>query len=660
MRNGWKRVGLALLCYAGLSLDLTNHAQGGGWHQTLLNLVASLQVSGWSGAFLLIGLYYLFGKAARIQRGKRKWTLALPAAFFALNRVLGFSFARTGSSAMLWTAGDGQLLKTVFSFACWGYTAFCALKWLFFLLDRANLRADGPEAGAGSSRGFYPVRGYRALLRRHPFLTPFVSLWLLYLPLILISYPAVFMGDTLSIIVQGWPELRNPGLDYLTAENLLREGVYINQHHPALYTVCLHGFLRLGDGCFHSLNAGIFLFCLLQVTLVVSAFSFAASSLVKAGARGEYVMGALLYAAAHPQIRNFLMLVTKDSCYSACFLILVCCLFRWKKGMLRRGNLIPLILSALGVLLLRNEGRYVLILSGLLTALLDRKGRRSLALATVGALVISLGVYQVLYPLLGFTAGSVREALSVPFQQTARTLRDHPEDVSEEERAAIDGVLDCDGLAGRYNMIFADPVKETYRERAGGAELGAYFRTWLRMLARHPGTYLEATYGNYYQYFYPDETRMFHESYLSSDEIIQKTNGELSPLGIGFSLPAWSARWKTVSDSLAAGGLFSLPLFGLLMTPAFYTWALLALLCWTAGRGRGRAGLALCVLPALQLLIQFAGPTNGYYSRYMLPIVSVLPFLAGMLILYGSREEGPRTSLPAGTEKLKRNGREGR
>ena len=42
--------------------------------------------------------------------------------------------------------------------------------------------------------------------------------------------------------------------------------------------------------------------------------------------------------------------------------------------MLRRGNLIPLILSALGVLLLRNEGRYVLILSGLLTALLDRRG----------------------------------------------------------------------------------------------------------------------------------------------------------------------------------------------------------------------------------------------------------------------------------------------
>ena len=633
-----KRIAAALATCAGLSLDLTNHAQGAGWHQTLLNLVSSLQVNDWSRALLFIGLCVLYGRAAQIPKEGRRWSLILPASFFALNMVFGFSFARTGGGAMLLTAGDGQLLKTAAAFASWYAVARSALKCLYALMDQASF----PEKNAGPERirGFRPVWRYMAMLEKHSFLTPFLTLWILFLPLILISYPAVFMGDTYSVIVQAFPELRNPGIDYLTAENVLREGVYINQHHPALYTVCLHGFLLLGESCFRSLNAGIFLFCLAQCALVISALSYAASSLIRSGASGKYALGAILCAAVHPQVRNFLMLVTKDSCYSACFLFLGSCVFRGRKGQLGRKEWIAVCLSALGVLLLRNEGKYVLLAAGLLAAVLDRRNWRKTLAFTAAIMLVSLGVYQVLYPRLGFTGGSVREALSVPFQQTARTVRDAGDDVSEEERAAIDGVLDYEHLADNYNMVFADPVKETYREDAAGERLRAYFQTWFRMLGRHPVTYLEATYGNIYQYFYPDETRMFHESYASSDGIIRQTNEEIGKLGIGFTLPGWSAAWKTVGDSLAAGGLYGLPVFGLLMTPSFYTWGLLAILGWIAGRKRNqRAGLAvICLLPMLQLLIQLAGPTNGYYGRYMLPIVSVFPFLPGMLMIRKHRE----------------------
>ena len=123
-------------------------------------------------------------------------------------------------------------------------------------------------------------------------------------------------------------------------------------------------------------------------------------------------------------------------------------------------------------------------------------------LGVAAAAVLSLNC--IVFPLLNVEPGSIREMLSLPFQQTARYLRDAGWDVTEEEKAAIDRVLDYDVLAESYDPDLSDNVKSTYHGET--EDLKDYFSAWFQMLLRHPGIYIQATMNNYYQYFYPGES----------------------------------------------------------------------------------------------------------------------------------------------------------
>lgn len=96
--------------------------------------------------------------------------------------------------------------------------------------------------------------------------------------------------------------------------------------------------------------------------------------------------------------------------------------------------------------------------------------------------------------------------LSVPFQQTARYLREYPDDVTASEKKAINRILDYDVLAEKYNPELSDPVKITFRFRDNDDDpkldgyMKDYFKAWFAMLRRHPGVYIQATLNNIYSY----------------------------------------------------------------------------------------------------------------------------------------------------------------
>ncbi|MBQ8072599.1 MAG: hypothetical protein IJ231_02435 [Clostridia bacterium] len=632
---------LAVLAWMGLSLDLNSPDRG----QIVLNLIASFQGFSLSRLILLPGLYFLFRRASGVRKGTGAWLRLLPACFFAANLVLGYAFAETGGWDMLRGIRDGQTLKALAVFAAWSVTLYAALTMLFALLDQARVTENAASPAENAPiRGFHPLRRYARLLRKAPFRTAFLTLLVCYLLRFVAAYPAMFMGDTWSMIVQGYSELGMTGVDYLSPENVLRAGVMINQHHPVFYTLVLHGFLRLGEVLFHSLNKGIFLFCLGQAALITAAFAYAVSVLAARRVRARNLGLLILYFAIHPQIRNFLFLITKDGLYTASFLVLTAAFFRKRTDGGRRRDTALLCLSALGILLLRNEGKYVLLLSGLLMALTDRQNRKAILCFTAAATVLALGISQGLYPALGYTKGGTQEALSVPFQQTARVLREHPEEIIGEERAAIDGVLEYNRMAAAYNPDTADAVKDLYRQEADGQTLLTYFRAWLRLLRRFPDTCLQATYGNYYEYLYPGEVRMSYYEYGWSAWMCDFANRKITGLGRQFRLPAWNEKLRYISDSLVDAGLFNVPPFSLLMTPALYSWGLIALFCWCLG-GRGRkprrVPLTLLIPSLVTFLVMFAGPTNGYYSRYMLTLTAALP----VLLLMALDIRGARVSL---------------
>ena len=622
---------LAVLVWIGLSLRI----QDPGKEQLLLNLLASFRPFDLVWLLLLPGLYYLFFMAFRIQHSEKRWARLLPGCFFALNMVLGEAFTLEGSWNLLLYLRNGQLVKAGILWISWSTVFYSLLTVLFAFLDSFQTQTKKAKSlPTPSVHGFHPLARYMALLAKHPFLTPFLTLLLLFIPHFLIAFPAMFMGDTWSMIVQGYSELEMTGVNYLDPEKVLRAGVYINQHHPVIYTLLLHGFLQIGDLFFHSLNAGIFLLCLGQAIGILASFSYLLSTLSRQRVKPSILLFLMLYIFLQPQIRNFLFMATKDGLYTACFLLLMASVFRAGTGSQSKKDFLLLVTAAVGMILLRNEGKYVLLLSGLLMAWAEPKDRKAVFCFTAAAAVFSLGLSYGLYPALGFTRGGPQEALSVPFQQTARIVREHPEDISETERETIDKVLEYDRLADEYNPDTADQVKNLYRQDATSQELMDYFKIWTGLALRHPDTCFQATYGNYYQYLFPGEVRIRYDTYGWSAWMCEYTNEKIASLGKAFSLPEWNKRFRFLSDSIVEAGLFQVPPFSLLMTPAFYSWTLIALLGWIAGKKKSasRSGMLVLVIPSIiTFLVLFAGPTNGYYTRYMLPLTSFLPFLILML-----------------------------
>jgi len=648
---------LALFSSMGLSLDLAFHGTGSGAFDIVRNWLGSFPGFQMSCVLLTTGLFLVFRLAEQFRGKQGRWARKLLAAFFALNMVLGFAFEQEGSWELLRGVRNGQLFKAGFVWLSWYLVLENLLVLVFHVLNTARISTGAWEDGATqktgksfqpaqqsmmkSEGGSGPTRWYARMLRKHPFGTPFCILLILILPHLYISYPGMFMGDTGSIIVQAYSELETTGTDYLAPANVMKAGVYINQHHPVFYTLLLHSFLVLGDRVFSSLNAGAFLYVLCQTGIMLAAFSYAVSTFVQQRVKAGYCVLILIYVLIHPLIHNYLVLLTKEGLYSACFLLMMSSLFRIRFREKTGSETAVLIGSVLGVILLRNEGGYIILLSGILMAMADRSNRKAILGLTAASLVLFMGIYHGLYIYLGYTPGSIREMLSVPFQQTARYVHDRPKEVTAEEAEAINGVLDYDSLAEKYAPEIADPIKIIFREESTTPDLIRYFRSWAGMLARHPGTYLQATYANYDQYLYPGETRMNYYTYGWMENILDVTNRMIEDLGKGFYLPEWNQKLRTITDSSTEAGVLNFPVFSFLMTPAVYSWCLLTALCWGMGRGiRNHPWFFAQTVPAaVILIILFLGPTNGFYGRYMLPIVEYLPFLLLMLPLLRQREE---------------------
>ena len=245
----------------------------------------------------------------------------------------------------------------------------------------------------------------------------------------------------------------------------------------------------------------------------------------------------------------------------------------------------------------------------------DRRHYRALTLALLGVMALYVLYVRLWIPSLGIRPGSVKEALSIPFQQSARYMRDFPEDITEEEAALVDTVLDVRQIGALYNPLLSDLVKDTYRENA--RFLPGYFRAWLSMGLRHPAVYIDATLHNMYGFFDP-----FSKSRDFPDGVGRgalNTNPELQ-----FTYPA---ALEKPTDALQAFASFleGVPPFALACNVPLALWVSFYLICECFRKKRARI---LALPSAISLLILVASPT--WYAggiRYALPVVLMLPVL---------------------------------
>ncbi len=551
----------------------------------------------------------------------KNWVLySVPAVLFSSFMFIGFSFKTTGLATGI-AFSKYQILKSFFAGGGFFILFLCLIVLLFERIDKISL-FDTIQSSANSFWFFY---------NRHPFILSYLLLLSFYTPYIVISYPGIFMGDTWDQISQGY------NLRFLhPAVNLISEEVRLINHHPVFHTLLLHSFIVVGK-LIRSYNFGIFLFAFFQLNLFISVISFSIMVLTERfHLKPKYAFAVLLYFLIHPFVQNYMMLIVKDVWFTLFFLLflLFSCIFLEQRKLSVKQYLLWNIFM-LGMVLFRNEGIY-LIVPTLLYWLCLNVSKKQICSSLMMIVCFFLIWHHAVFPFFKISPGSVREMLSIPFQQTARYVKYRPQKVTLDEIAAIDAVLDYKIIGNRYNPGLSDPVKWTFKEKSTKKQRLRYLKTWIKMFFKEPILYIDAVVANKFEYFNPKAKLAGFYSYSWSKRCMEDANKN-KDIPFAFHHLKKMEKYREKYERFRAE-ISGIPIINVLRSASTYVWMLVLLIFYTLKQGNKKA-FALLAPFIMHFLVLMAGPTNGTYFRYIYPYIVTFPFLLIFIIYLRNKFE---------------------
>ena len=557
------------------------------------------------GSVLLLYFIFKFLKKDNIIHKKKSIkVLSLILAFFM---IFGNSFMQVGSTLLIFK-NIGYFLISLLMYIGYYYLFLNIISYVFKLLDKNNYNEEKSNKKDNK---------FITLFKKHPFLFSFIFIIICWLPYIISFYPIILSPDP-SFQIKQFFGIRTKYADYSV---LLDENVVMTNHHPVTHTILLGSCLKLGTMIGND-NLGLFFYSMIQIVILASTLAFSIYYMKKMNLNTKYLIGVLLIYALVPMFPLYAMSGVKDVLFGAFIFLYLIFLhnfiktkgvgYKWWKYFL-------VIILLILVCLFRNNGVHVLLLSlpFLLIVVKDKWKQIVLIMVCVFGFY---GVFdKVILPYFKITPGSIREVLSVPFQQTARYVKYHSDELSDEEIAVIDKILGYDDLAERYDPELADDVKNEFNKYATDEDLKEYFKVWFNGLIKHPGTYIEATMNNVYGFFYPEKTK-WYVYYNFDDRIVED----------GFEYHYNSLDTSRDILSGFAVTLPYIPVVGLISNIGFNVWIILTLLIYAIYKKLYKNIVILAPVLAL-ILVCVVGPANTYF-RYALPFIFAMPFIIGVFL----------------------------
>lgn len=448
------------------------------------------------------------------------------------------------------------------------------------------------------------------LYRRHPFGSVWAMIMGCWLFHILLRYPGTMSYDN-------WNQLAYyfGYYTYTTAQ-------------PVFHTWLFGSFIQIGLWM-GSANAGLFLFVLFQ-SLIMSGVL--ARSLLLMRRWGTVVWLRFLAMAVYciaPYYAGYASFPIKDFLYTAFFVLFVLYLMEWadEQEMFRVWNrrMAGWVAAVSAMMLCRNNGVYVYIPVALFLFLrqLRKDGVKKILVPAICLLLpfgIAKGTVGAISYVYQVEKDSPKEMFSLPFQQTARYVRDYGDEVTDEEREAISKVLDYGALPERYLELTADPVKTTYHAQTAD-ELFDYFKVWFGQFWKHPLCYVEATWNQNYYVFAPNIDNIVYNKDCDVGKEIVRDTGLLEQVRL--EVPEWMHGICAVMVSYYSL-LTRMPVLGMFNNVAFYI-ILLFVICTFMRKDKCKREWLVMLPLLLSFLIILAAPQIQNQPRYAFPIVYTMP-----------------------------------
>lgn len=454
------------------------------------------------------------------------------------------------------------------------------------------------------------------LFDEKPFLISLIFILVCYLPYIVSFYPTILSKDPSFQIKQYF------GIDnkYSYYEDLIDENVIITNHHPVIHTLLLGKSLEIGHNIGND-NLGLFIYSIIQISILTCTLSYTIKYMKKIGINIKYRIISLLIYSLVPVFPLYAMSAVKDVIFGSLIILYIILFneFMVNKNIPIKQIILSILLLIL-ICLFRNNGIYTIILSFPLLFFINKTNFKKLILIFIIILGFNYSYNNIILPYFKITPGSIREVLSIPFQQTARYVKYNEEDITKEEKEIIDKILKYDTLSERYNPELSDKVKNEFNKSATREDLKEYFQAWFKMFFKHPITYIEATIENTYGYFYPIKTNWY--IYYKYTNIINEDgfNYHYNDLNISRSI-------------LSIFGLIFpyIPLLGLIVNISFNIWIILFILCYLIYKKKYKKMCYLSI-PLSLILVCIASPANAYF-RYALPFIFGMPLIISLFCI---------------------------
>lgn len=620
-----------------LNINLGVATDDVGVGKNILALIAvdpALNIVSYAEFFALLLFFIVIQSRKWLVGMHHKLSVALFSMVFALLWVVGYSCSVFSTPHAVFDGFLNAAASMVFSIAV-ACLAYFSIQLLFCCLD-----ARFEEARIGSER-----RGFSAAIERsshglsrmtrsfldklysRPMLIGSLTYIALWGMLLLLYYPGMFApGDTLNQIMQFYGN-HEPTSNAIV---LLDSGVTLNTHHPVFHTVLMGTFVWLGQTLFASANFGYFAYVLIQLVCVALTLGYVLAFCCRKGVDGRITVVLYLFFAVFPWFSEYAILGTKDTLF-ACALLLTCLsVFQLltSEG-LEKADWVVLFVGVIGFCMLRKGYAIVAVALAMLLGLVFR-GRGSVVKAScaMGAIgVIAMLVSAFVFPTLHISSGSPREALSVPMQQVARCVVAHGDDISDEQKAAMAGVLDYERIPALYDPVLSDPVKNTFNKYATTDNMMDFLKVWLQLLGQYPETCAAATAMNYYRWFYPSGFPTTYAEYnsgnppMSSSDIHAELIGVDHPVLESGSMEGGLARSISKMYGFYQEAWAEAPLLSMTAQAPTYVWLLLLSMLYLATR---RRNVLYAFLPIFfVLVVTLIGPCN-FVVRYLFPLMFAL------------------------------------
>ncbi len=547
--------------------------------------------------------------AAKRTRVIAAVTGALFAAFSALGYQLNLRIFTGAESIGLADFADFALQTVGLAIL---YTAVLVCLFQFFL-------THGFSAGGKSPSWF--------TANRRSFLLVWLVILFCWLPYYVIYFPGAMSFDSVEEVTA-----------LLTLET-----ADMTNHHPFIHMMTIKPFLLLGQAL-GSVTAGVGLYSLFQMLAMAAIFSVCVWYLAKRDVNVWARALLLAYFALLPTNALYSITVWKDILFAGFTLLAMILLFDEVRapapdaplggGKPRVWRTFALVAVLFLFCVYRNNGYYSFLVAFPFFILINRK--RWKRFLSVGLIVVVLVTsYQhLIFHGLGVAKSRSGEALSIPLQQIARTVKTHGDEISEEDYAILSEVIpQIETYGDLYTPPLADPVKtpDVFLSDVFSENPLRYLKVWLHIGLQHPRSYVFAFFPQNFGYWYPDAAHWIVYTAIHANDF-----------GIARE-PAFHAARVAINTTYEQ--LREVTLLSMLFSIGFMVWIVILSAGILLAKRRGRLASPLLLLGGLWLTT-CASPVFCEY-RYIYGLIVSAP----LCLFLALRAEPALPAPPVETER---------